>query len=84
MTMNEQTEYIGRALNVASRLQGAIKDKDKNPAYKVLISKHACNGLQISPQMHKVQNVTRRLRNIRNNQKMELVKLTLQVPDNNL
>jgi class 3 adenylate cyclase len=79
MTMNEQTEYIGRALNVASRLQGAIKDKDEDPAFKVLISKHAYNGLQIVPQMYKVQNVTRRLRNIRNNEKMDLVKLTLPV-----
>jgi class 3 adenylate cyclase len=79
ITMNDQTEYIGRALNVASRLQGAIKDKDKNPAYKVLFSKHAYDGLNISPQMHKVQNVTRHLRNIRNNQRMELVKLTLSV-----
>jgi len=79
ITMNEQDEYIGRALNVASRLQGAIKDKDKNPAYKVLVSKHAYSGLGISPLACKVQRVTRRLRNIRNNQKMELVKLTLHV-----
>jgi class 3 adenylate cyclase len=80
ITMNEQVEYIGRALNVAARLQGAIKDKDENPAYKVLISKHAYNGLQISPRAHKVQEVTRRLRNIRNNQRINLVKLTLPVP----
>jgi len=79
ITMNDRDEYIGRALNVASRLQGAIKDKDKNPAYKVLVSKHAYSGLRISPQVCKVQEVTRRLRNIRNNQKMELVKLTLRV-----
>lgn len=79
MTMNQQTEYIGRALNVASRLQGAIKDKDNNPAFKVLISKHAYNGLQIGPGMLKLQKVTRRLRNIRNNEKMNLVKLTLPV-----
>jgi class 3 adenylate cyclase len=79
MTMNEQTEYIGRALNVASRLQGAIKDKDKNPAFKVLISKHAYNSLQIDPEMYEVQTVTRRLRNILNDEKMDLVKLTLPV-----
>lgn len=79
LTMNEQTEYIGRALNVASRLQGAIKDKDKHPSYKVLISKHAYNGLQIAPRMYEIENVTRRLRNIRNNERMNLVKLTLPV-----
>jgi class 3 adenylate cyclase len=79
ITMNDQVEYIGRALNVAARLQGAIKDKDENPAYKVLISKHAFNGLHLSAQAHKVKEVTRKLRNIRNGQKMNLIKLYLIV-----
>ncbi len=37
--MNEQMEYVGRALNVACRLQGSIKDKDKSPQYKAIITK---------------------------------------------
>ena len=75
--MNEQVEYIGRAVNVACRLQGAIKDKDKNPANKVLISKHAYKSLGISSPLCKVQEVKRRLRNIQNNNELKLVKLSL-------
>lgn len=80
MTMNGHKEYIGRALNVASRLQGAIKDKDKKPAYKVLISKNAYKALAIPPHTCKVQKVTRRLRNIHKNRRIDLMKLILRVP----
>ena len=38
MVMYGQREYIGRALNIACRLQSAIKDKDSSPAYKALVS----------------------------------------------
>ena len=37
--MNEQTEYVGRAINVACRLQSAIKDRDASPQYKALITR---------------------------------------------
>lgn len=33
-------EYIGRALNVAGRLQAAIKDRDTNPQNKILMTKN--------------------------------------------
>jgi len=36
--MNGRDEYIGRALNVACRLQSGVKDQDKSPAYKALVS----------------------------------------------
>jgi class 3 adenylate cyclase len=38
MRMNQQTEYVGRAINVASRLQGAVKDKDNQPQGKALLT----------------------------------------------
>ena len=31
MTMNQRDEYVGRALNVAHRLQDAVKDKERHP-----------------------------------------------------
>lgn len=80
LTMNGKDEYIGRALNVASRLQSAIKDRDEKPAYKVLISKHAYKSLDISANMCKVQKVKRKLRNIQNDQEVGLVKLILRLP----
>lgn len=40
IVMNSLTEYIGRPLNIAARLQGAIKDKDESPQNKLLISGH--------------------------------------------
>lgn len=38
--MNEQREYVGRPLNVAGRLQGAIAQRDKDPQNKALVSKN--------------------------------------------
>jgi class 3 adenylate cyclase len=37
MTMNEREEYVGRAVNIACRLQNAVKDKEPHPGcYKAL------------------------------------------------
>ena len=38
--MNRQREYVGRPLNVAGRLQGAIGQRDKKPQNKGLVSKN--------------------------------------------
>jgi class 3 adenylate cyclase len=79
--MDNRDEYIGRALNVASRLQGAIKEKDKDPAYKVLISRPAFYSLRIPKDICKVERARRRLRNISNNKLLEYRKLTLSVSE---
>ena len=79
IVMNEQVEFIGRALNVASRLQGAIKDKDKKPSYKVLFSRHTYEGLNIDAKVYKIQGVKRSLRNIHGGREMKFVKLTLPI-----
>jgi class 3 adenylate cyclase len=81
--MNQQVEYIGRPLNVASRLQGAIKakGKDDNPAYKVLFTKNAFHALELKRSQYKFKPVKRRLRNIWNNQEITLMKLKLPLPD---
>jgi class 3 adenylate cyclase len=77
--MNGQQEYIGRPLNVASRLQGAIKDKDDSPAYKVLFTKHAFHALELENSQYKCKPAKRRLRNIWNNQEITLMKLWLPI-----
>ena len=44
MTMNEREEYVGRALNIACRLQNAVKDKEPHPGcYKALVSSRLYN-----------------------------------------
>ena len=66
MMMYGQREYIGRALNIACRLQSAIKDKDKSPAYKALVSNVVYNEYFASASKQlKVYKVKRKLRNIR-------------------
>jgi class 3 adenylate cyclase len=80
LRMGNQQEYMGRALNIAARLQGAVKEKDKgtvkekNPAYKILMSKPAFNDLEI-PAKYQVKEVIRKLRNIHDN--YECVELSL-------
>lgn len=66
MTMYGQQEYIGRALNIACRLQSAIKDKDSSPAYKALVSNAVFNEyFALFTRKLTVYKVRRKLRNIR-------------------
>jgi len=63
--MNGRGEYIGRPLNVAARLQNAIKDKDKSPGGKVLISNNAFASMKSSLRgKFKTDSVHRTLRKI--------------------
>lgn len=65
IVMNQRREYIGRALNVAARLQDAIKQKDQQPAGKLLISKNAFASLRLSnSERYSGKVVDRELRNI--------------------
>jgi hypothetical protein len=64
ITMYGATEYVGRALNIACRLQNAVKDKDGLPAYKALVSNAVYNDY-FSTADYKVYKVTRSLSNIR-------------------
>lgn len=78
-TMMTKREYVGRPLNIASRLQSAIKDKDDNPANKVLFSKPSFNQLGIDRSFRKTRPVTRTLRNIRHGKRYACVKMWLKV-----
>jgi len=66
MTMNEREEYVGRALNVACRLQDAAKDKEAHPdCYKVLVSARLYNERLVKASTrYKVEETTCSLRNI--------------------
>src|SRR5262249_38061518 len=79
LTMMDKTEYIGRPINVASRLQSAIKEKDKAPAYKALFSNPVFHTLRLNELKRKSKDVTRTLRNIRNGDDYRCVKMNLRL-----
>jgi hypothetical protein len=49
LTMNERREYLGRAINVACRLQSCAKDFDGGPANKAVFSMNSFNRPGILP-----------------------------------
>ncbi|HBC89433.1 MAG TPA: hypothetical protein DCZ94_21050 [Lentisphaeria bacterium] len=78
IVMNSQTEYVGRAINIATRLQGAIKDKDKNPQGKVMMSnKVYVDAKHEIKSIYRVVGVERNLRNISGGNKYLAKKLYL-------
>lgn len=74
MMMNEREEYVGRALNVACRLQSAAKEREshagdeghvRTSCYKALVSAHLYNERLAHVNMpYKVESTTSSLRNI--------------------
>jgi hypothetical protein len=77
MTMYGAREYVGRALNIACRLQSAIKDKGGSPAYKALVSNAVYNDYFSPAAGYKVFRVTRKLRNIRGGSEFRCRKINL-------
>lgn len=65
MTIYGQPEYLGRALNVACRLQNAAKDKRRSRTYVALVSNAVFEQYFAGTQGLKVSRVKRTLRNIR-------------------
>ena len=76
-TMNNQREYVGRAINVACRLQSAIKDKDKSPQYKALITKPLYQSIRYAIDDLEHAEVKRKLRNIAGGEEVHCVKFSL-------
>ncbi len=65
---NDKREYFGRAINIACRLQGAIKDNDVSPQYKALMSNQVYHDYFKNINSIKIYNplkAVRKLRNIR-------------------
>ena len=78
--MNSQDEYVGRAMNVAARLQAAIKDNDDDPQGKVLLSNPVYVDLKHGiRKSYKIFRVVRNLRNISGGEKYRAKKLCLFV-----
>ena len=78
VVMNSRVEYIGRALNVAARLQDAIKDKDSKPQGKVLMSKSVYEDFKTAlSSNYRIVDVKRDLRNISGGENYHAKKLLL-------
>lgn len=75
-----RTEWVGRAINVACRLQKAIKDKDKKPEYKALMSKQFFEKFKDGFAAYGATRVTRDLLNIGRGTSFECVKVSLFNP----
>jgi len=71
-------ECIGRPLNIACRLQNAIKDIEDDPAYKILLSKHLFSSFTDYPDgSYIVEKIPLELRNIRSGREYEGIKVSL-------
>lgn len=77
--MSGRKEYIGRALNVACRLQSAIQDKDDKPQYKGLMTKHLYRAIQDELTEYKVVEVKRKLKNIAGDKVIRCIKILLKI-----
>lgn len=80
--MNEEVEYIGRPLNLAARLQGAIGGKDDDaPQNKVLMAKGIYDDLKANiSDSYRISKVKRTLKNVAGGESLEYIKLSLYEP----
>lgn len=77
LTIMGSEEYIGWAINVASRLEKA-RNGDKTPQYKMLITKPAYTDLKKHIVGCTVKYVTRKLKNIAGNKKFNCVSVRVK------
>ncbi|RJR34107.1 MAG: hypothetical protein C4576_26895 [Desulfobacteraceae bacterium] len=75
--MRNRDEFIGRPLNVACRLQSAIRDHDKNPQYKLLMPKRLHTAMNDDLSSYKFVEVKRTLRNVAGDKDFQCMKLRL-------
>ncbi len=80
LTVYGQQEYVGRAINVACRLQAAVKEKGRSPAYTALVSNRVYSEYFAQTEPHRVVKVTRNLRNMNDGAEFECRRLWLMRP----
>ena len=64
LDLNDQVEYLGRAINVASRLQAQTKELRGGPSYKAIFSRNSFNSPGPPPKDIAVESAKVSLRNI--------------------
>jgi hypothetical protein len=76
--MDGRDEYVGRAINVACRLQGAIKDNDPAPQYKMLMSNHLFDSYKDDFSGYECREAKRELKNIAGDKVVSCTKIWLR------
>jgi class 3 adenylate cyclase len=74
--LGDEVEFIGRALNIASRLQGAVKDKGP-PENRVLVSRQVYSRYLRKVKGFKFYKANRKLRNVGVGQRYDCIKINL-------
>jgi hypothetical protein len=64
LVMNDRDEYLGRAINVASRLQSITKELSGGPSYTALFSRNSFNRHPFDLPTVKVEALTVQLQNL--------------------
>jgi class 3 adenylate cyclase len=77
LSMRGTEEYIGRALNIACRLQGAVADHDGSAAYQALVSRQVFNTYFRQVDGLVAKRARRTLRNIRDGKEFQCMKVWL-------
>ena len=77
IVMNGRSEYIGRPMNIACRLQTAVADTGKTESFKALISKQVYNSYFKRMKNLNISPTRRTLKNIHNGQEYRCMELDL-------
>lgn len=77
VVLGRDVEFVGRALNIACRLQAAVKDKGPDPDYRCLFSRKVFNTYLRKVEGFKFFDVDRSLRNISGGERYRCVKANL-------
>ncbi|OGA77358.1 MAG: hypothetical protein A3G81_09595 [Betaproteobacteria bacterium RIFCSPLOWO2_12_FULL_65_14] len=77
VVLGRDLEFAGRALNIACRLQAAVKDKGPDPDYRCLFSRKVFNSYLREVREFKFFEVERSLRNISGGERYRCVKANL-------
>lgn len=80
LRMNNRDEYIGRAINVACRLQGAIKEKGPPPQYNILMTNHLYQYFKPDVKGFRRLRAQRTLRNLFGDQPIQCKRIILNEP----
>lgn len=77
LVMLKNEEYVGRALNIACRLQGAIKEIDINSGYRAFLSQTAYNMLKNEANSYYPDSTERLLKNISPSPDFQCIRLVI-------
>jgi len=79
LLINNNKEYVGRPINVACRLQSAIKYNDQQPQNKILMTRHLYDYMKSDLSTHDCFSAKRILRNIAGDRPIGCMKVNLKI-----